>query len=145
MEEIVFIIFIVLYFLLAAKIDEWYTISALGFKSATPEMFLRKPWRYSIVRSALFLATIGISFFTTLVPWYICLVVLAIVWFVAGVVGRIRASNKYRLILHEMIEYCDSPEQRAELEAKSNKTDKELLDEVKRYRSMMKYFPNRWI
>jgi len=145
MAEIVFIVFVVLYALLAVKVDEWYTISALGFKIATPMMFLKKPWMYSVIRSALFLATVGITFFITFVPWYISLVILAVVWFVAGVVGRIKAFNKYRQILHEMMEDSDSPDRRTELEILLNKTDKELIDTVRTYRSMMKELPDRWI
>lgn len=130
MFEIVLIVLVVLYALVSAKVDEWITISALGFKTETPLMFLQKPRLYDVVRSVLFLGAIAASFGMSTIPWYIGLGILALVWLGAGWVGRRKAFNNYRKVLREMVEHAETPKEKAEYEAASRKTDQELMDMV---------------
>jgi len=130
MFEVFFFILVVLYTLVSVKVDEWITISALGFKSETPMQFLQKPRLYDIVRSALFLAAIATSFGMMAVPWYIGFVILVVMWLAAGSIGRKKAFNKYRKILQEMMVYAESHEEQAEYEKASKKTDQELMEMV---------------
>lgn len=134
MAELIFVILTVLYSLVSAKVDEWITISTLGFLGQTPVMFLERPRLYYVVRSALFIVAVAVSFATTFARWYICLAILAGVWLGAGCVGRRKAFNTYRRILREMMEQADSPEQRAEYEAASKRNDQELLQRVQMHR-----------
>ena len=136
MLEGAFVVLVVLYALVSIKVDEWITISALGFKSETPMMFLQKPRFYDVVRSALFLCAVASSFGMVAVPWYVGLIVLAVAWLAAGSVGRKKAFAKYRQILREMMASADTPDERTEYEAASQKTDQELMDMVQ---TSMKY------
>jgi len=132
MTEIIFVVFIALYYLTFAKVSEWTIISDLGYKSETPEMFLRKPRWYHIAYLVLFLIIVIISFFTTLIAWYICITFLIITSFTAVMMGRIKAFNNYRKILHEMVADDNDPERKAWGEAESRKTNKELMDKVRK-------------
>lgn len=131
--EIAFVVLIVLYALAAAKVDEWITISALGFKMETPLLFLQKPKLYDIARSLLFLGALVTSFGMTAIHWYTGLGILAIVWLAAGWVGRKKAFNNYRHILHEMIASADTPEEKSQYGVASKKTDQELMDMAIKY------------
>ena len=130
MFEGALVVLTVLYTLVSVKVDEWITISALGFKSETPVMFLQNPRFYDVVRSALFLGAIAASFGMVVVPWYVGLIALAVVWLAAGSIGRKKAFSNYRQILQEMIASAETPDERASYEASSQKTDQELMDMV---------------
>jgi hypothetical protein len=130
MFEFAFLVLVVLYTLVATKVDEWITISALGFKIETPLMFLQKPRFYDVVRSALFLGAIATTVGMSTIPWFMGLGILALVWLGAGWVGRKKAFKNYRRILLEMVEQAETPKEKAELEAASKKTDQELMDMV---------------
>jgi len=128
MAEFIFLVFVVLYLVVSSKVDEWITISALGFKSATPMLFLQKPRVYDIIRSILFLIAVAMCFVMTSIPWYVGLIILAVVWFWAGSIGRKNAFKSYRRSCLEMIEFAETPEQKAGYEKMANKSDQELLE-----------------
>lgn len=130
------IILAMLYAMVSIKVYEWITISALGFKSETPVMFLQKPLFYDVVRSVLFLGAIATSFGMVAIPWYAGLAILPVVWLVAGSIGKKNAFNKYRQILREMAEIAETPDKQAEYKTGSKKTDQELMDMVQ---TSMKY------
>lgn len=130
MFEGAFFILTLLYTLLSVKVDEWITISALGFKSETPMKFLQKPRLYDVVRSALFLAAMATVFCMVTFPWYVGIVILAVLWLAAGSIGRKKAFNKYRQILREMMVSAETSEEQAEYEKASKKTDQELMEMV---------------
>lgn len=137
MFEIVFFVLLLLYSVVSAKVDEWITVSALGFKMETPRFFLERPRLYGIVRSILFLGAAATIFAMTIIPWFIGLGLLGAVWLGAGWIGRKKAFSTYRKILRTMMEFEDNtPEQRAEYEAQSKKTDQELMDLVQSYMKM---------
>ena len=136
MFEFTFIILAVLYALLSIKIDEWITISALGFSSETPRLFLETPRFYDVLRTILFLSTVGACFGLTEVPWYAGIGVLILVWMVVGLIGRNKAFNNYRKILREIAASAETPEDASRYELSSRKTDKELIEMV---RLSMKY------
>ena len=128
MVEFMLFVLTFLYLVVSAKVDEWITISALGFKSATPLLFLQKPKVYDFVRSVLFLLAVATCFFMTSIPWYVGLIILGVVWLWAGSIGRRKAFKSYRLILLQMVETAETPEQKAEYEEMLKKSDQELLD-----------------
>lgn len=130
MFEILVVVLAFLYAIVSAKVDEWITISALGFKSETPMMFLQNPRIYDVVRSILFLGAAASCFGMEAIPWYAGLIALAIIWLIAGSIGRKKAYAKYRQVLREMIEFAETPEEKEEYEAASRKTDEELMDMV---------------
>jgi hypothetical protein len=136
MYEIAFLIISVLYARIAVQVDTWITISALGFKSETPLMFLQNPRFFDFVKSILFLGAIALSFGFTEIQWYFGLIILVVIWLIAGSIGRKRAYSLYRQILKEMMETAETAEQRAEYEAASKKTNEELADMVE---TSMKY------
>lgn len=130
MFEAILIVLVLLYAIVSAKVDEWITISALGFKSETPMMFLQNPRIYDVVRSVLFLGATASSFGMKDLPWYVGLIALAVIWLVAGSIGRKKAFAKYRQVLREMIDFAETPEEKEEYEAASRKTDEELMNMV---------------
>ena len=131
MFEMLALITLLLYGLLSAKVDEWITISVLGFRSETPRLFLESPKSYDIARSVLFIITLVSSFGMTSVPWYVGLATLVIVWLLAGSVGRKKAYSNYRNILREMIPLADTPEQRKQYEDGAVLSDRELMEIVR--------------
>ena len=136
MFELIFIVFTVLYALVSVKVDGWITISALGFKSETPMMFIQNPKIYDFVRSILFLGALAISFVTPDMPWITGVIILVVVWLAAGSIGRKKAFSVYRRILREMMAAADTDSDRVEYKEASQKTDQELADMVE---SSMKY------
>jgi hypothetical protein len=135
--EIVFFVLLVLYSVVSAKGDEWITISALGFKTATPQFFLEKPRLYGLCRFVLFLGAAASVFWFTSAPWFIGLVLLGAASLGAALVGRKKAFATYRNTLRMMMEIEDNtPEQRAQYEAQAQKTDQELMDLVRSYMKM---------
>ena len=127
MYDVIFFVLISLYIIVSIKVDEWITISALGFKMETPEMFLMNPRVYDIVRSALFLCAVA-AFFAMSIKHVGVILVLA--WLGAGWIGRKKAFKNYRRILGEMMDSAENDTERAEYEAASKKTDNELMDMV---------------
>ena len=148
MAEALFVTLVALYAIVAVKVDQWFTISRLGFKSYTPQLFLNNPRIYQVTRMVLFGAA-GIALFvTTAIPWYFGVIALAVVWLGAFWIGRRAAFNTYRQIHREMIEYEDAVKvsdpseyarildgvapsaRRAELEEGARRTDQELVELV---------------
>ena len=130
MYDVLFFTLVVLYAIVSVKVDEWITISALGFKLETPLYFLSKPRYYDIVRSALFLVAILASFGLSAIPWFSGFFILAIIWLGASWIGRRKAVNNYRRILREMMDNAENAEEKAEYEMRSKQTDRELMDIV---------------
>jgi hypothetical protein len=122
--------------LVSVKIDGWITISALGFKSETPMMFIQNPKIYDFVRSILFLGALAVSFITPDMPWITGVITLVVVWLAAGSIGRKKAFSVYRRILREMMAAVDTDSDRVEYKEASQKTDQELADTVE---TSMKY------
>ncbi|MBZ0143571.1 MAG: hypothetical protein K8F56_08315 [Rhodocyclaceae bacterium] len=130
MLDAIFVALVILYTMFAAKVDEWITIAALGFKLETPPGFLQYPRAYDVIRSAFFLVAAGSLFWTRSIPWYIGLVVLAGAWLAAGWVGQRKAFATYRQIWREGIEDASTPDDRDWREAESMRTDQELRERV---------------
>ncbi len=128
MYDVIFFVLISLYIVASVKVDEWITISALGFKIETPEMFLKHPRYYDIVRSVLFLCAIAMFF--AMSTRYVGGVTLVLAWLGAGWIGRRKAFNNYRRILGEMMDNAENDKERVEYEAALKKTNQELMDMV---------------
>ncbi len=128
MYDVIFFALVSLYIVVSVKVDEWITISALGFKIETPEVFLKHPRAYDFVRSALFLCAIAMFFVMSI--RYVGGVTLALAWLGVGWIGRRKAFNNYRQILGEMMDIAENDEEKTEYEAASKKTDQELMDMV---------------
>lgn len=131
MAEFIFLVLTMLFAVVFVKVDEWITISALGFKSETPPMFLRREGVYIVGRLILWFLAAAVSFAMTFIPWFAGIATLVVVWLGAGFVGQKKAFNHYRRILREMMESADTPEQKAEYETEAKKSDKELMHIVK--------------
>lgn len=130
MLDALFVGLVVLYAMFAAKVDQWITIAALGFKLETSQGFLEHPRAYDIIRSAIFTAPVAPLYGTKSIPWYIGLVPLAGAWLAAGWVGQRKAFETYRQVWREGIEDAKTSEDRAWSEAESRRTDEELRERV---------------
>jgi hypothetical protein len=129
MFDVIFFLLVLIYIVVSIKADEWITISALGFKIETPEMFLKHPRAYDVLRSALFLCAIATFF--AMSTRYVGGVTLVLSWLGSGWIGRRKAFNNYRRILREMMNTAEDAQEKDEYEAESKKTDQELMDRVK--------------
>ena len=130
MFESIFTIFLIIYTIIAIKVKQWITISALGFRSETPQYFFSYPIIYILIRSIFFLFALCSIFLIQAFPWYIGLIILIIIWFSAGWIGRKRAFKDYRRILREMIDYAESDEEKYEYKKEMIKTDIELIQSM---------------
>jgi uncharacterized membrane protein len=78
------------------KIYYWATISRKGFKSETPEIFLKNPNIYAVVDIIFFIAVIIYSG----VSWHFVI----ILYFVSFIPAGKSANKKYKEVLHELKE-----------------------------------------
>ena len=150
MAEPLFVTLVVMYAVVAIKVDEWFTISRLGFKTETPQLFLTNSRLYHRTRILLFAGAVIALFFAPAIPWYFGAAGLFTVWLGAFWIGRKFAFNKYRQVYREMIEDGDNLKinnptaysemygdedtslRRAELERGTRITDRELVERVER-------------
>lgn len=134
----------------AIKVDQWFIISTLGFKTETPQLFFENPGLYHRVRIVLFAGTVIALLFSNYIPLYVGFVFLVAIWLGAFWIGRKTAFNTYRRIYREMMEYEDelkvsdpaeyerliadesSSERRADLEKGMRATDRELIEMMDR-------------
>lgn len=126
MPDIVFLLLVALYAGVAMKVREWVTISLLGFKLETPQLFLEQPWAYGLVRVLLFLVTAAIAFAIASAPWYAGIAALVVVDVAANLVGRRKAYATFRKLHLYLAESETDPQKKASLEAGARITDKEL-------------------
>ena len=69
MIVLIFLVFLSLYLFVGINIDQWITISLLGFKLQTPEFFMTNPRTYDVVRGLILAATAACLFGVTF-AWY---------------------------------------------------------------------------
>lgn len=150
MSETLFFTLAALYAVVAIKVDQWYTISSLGFKLETPELFLSHPKFYHRTRMLLFAAAVAVLFFTHTIQWYLGVVGLAGIWLGAFWIGRNLGFADFRRVHREIIEddknlkisdpaeyartvAVEDPALRlAELERGARTTNRELIDRIQR-------------
>ncbi len=112
------------------KLEEWATISTLGFRIEVPQGFMDRPEMYFYVEyGLLFLAAIiaaAADGFRFLYLSTAMLITLAIVYFLAKYFGRKRAYNTFRRNHLILAKNESDPTVRAELEDTARLTDKEL-------------------
>ena len=130
MIDILFIVFVLIYFWFSIKVDNWITIYNLGFKTETPLLFLRNQKIYDAIRVILFLTCLILTFYTIVIPWLICISVIAIIWILSGKIGRNKAFNKYREILKDLAEHEEDEQQKSEYIMESKITNDLLQDRV---------------
>lgn len=130
MIDVIFIILILIYLWLSIKVENWITIYYLGFKTETPVMFLRNPRVYDVARTLLIILFLVLSFYTVFFPWFLCLLIIAIVWALSGKIGRGHAFNKYREILAELAKDEEDEVQRNEYIEATKKTNDVLQEKV---------------
>lgn len=131
MAECMFAVLALLYFTIATKVDEWETITQLGFRTFTPENYLRNPQYYHYTSWAIFWFAAISCFWISIVPWTWGILVLLILFFVSGFIGHNKGINIYRQILVELLEAAkreDDEEMRAYILHDLQKSNSELLD-----------------
>jgi hypothetical protein len=127
MAEAAFITLLMLYLVVGAKIDQWITISLLGFTTETPLKFHESPRLYDLVRIIILVAAattlFGVSF-----PWYLGAAALGISWFATTWIGQTLAFNKFRQVCQDLADTADSAEERTSALAEARKSNSELRD-----------------
>ena len=130
MSGTMFFVLLAVYAIVALKVEEWLTISVLGFRIETPQGFLEHPGAYTSVRLLLLVAAGLSAFITHSLLWYIGILVVAFAKFVAEYFGRKKAYASFRR-LHRLLAADETdPNELAELEAGARLTDKELKARV---------------
>jgi len=130
MIDILFIFFVLVYFWFSIKVENWITIYHLGFRTETPLLFLKNQRIYDAIRIILFITCIIFSFYTTIIPWYICLFVIAAIWVLSGKIGRNKAFDNYREILKDLAEHEEDEQQKSEYLLELKKSNDILQDRV---------------
>ena len=118
------------YFWFGAKVDEWVTIAALGFKSETPQLFLESPRIYDVICIGLFIAACASLLGTTSIPWYVGAIILGSAWFGTTWLGQRRAFATYRRLCQEGVEDGETPEDKAWRETEAQRSNEELRDRI---------------
>ena len=99
MYETLLTIVIITYFIVSKKIDEWTTISALGFRTETPPLFMSNESLYHGLRIILFLMCLFLSY--QIGEIIIGSVVTIAIWFFSTLIGQKSAFKSYREIMGE--------------------------------------------
>jgi hypothetical protein len=127
MTDIAFIVFLLLYLVVGIRVDQWITISLLGFKMATPLQFLKNPRVYDYARIAVFVVAtatlLNVSF-----PWYFGAGALAAAWFITTWIGQRLAFNEYRRICQHLADTAETTDERSSALQSARKTNSELRD-----------------
>lgn len=159
MAEAFFLVLVILYALVTIKVDQWFTISRLGFKTETPVRFFMYPSGFQSLRIVLFIFTVMPIIDLKVIPWYVGVLILAVVSLAAILIGHKLAFNDYRRIHRELIaheenlkvsdpsEYArflgdeDPTAHRVELEQGARRTARELMKLVKISIELEKHTP----
>ncbi len=127
MINVFFLIFLSLYLVVGIKIDQWTTISLLGFKFQTPQLFMINPRIYNVVRWLIFVATVACIFGITF-AWYFGAGALLIAWFATTWIGQRLAFNRFRAVCLEVAEHAETEENRTDALESARKSNAELRD-----------------
>ena len=130
--DALFIGITLVYFWFGSKVDQWITISILGFKLETPLIFLKNPRIYDLIRLALFFAAWTCLLETQLIQWYVGASILATAWFATTWIGQRRAFTSYRRIWLEGIDEATTPEEKAFCKAEAKRSNAELRDRMRK-------------
>ena len=129
MVDALFVVLLFLYLVVGVKVDQWITMSVLGFKLETPLRFMTHPRVYDIVRIFLFGATAACLPWVGF-PWYLGLAALALAWFATTWLGQRLAFNQFRAIFKDFAAEADTAEEQASALENSRKSNAELRDMV---------------
>lgn len=127
MFDLFFLVFLSLYLVVGIKIDQWTTISLLGFKLQTPLLFLTNPRFYNLVQWLIFAATAACIFGATF-AWYFGAGALLVAWFTTTWVGQRLAFNRFRAVCLEVADHAETEEDRASALESARKSNTELRD-----------------
>ena len=137
MDYLIITIFGFVYLSYLSKINEWVIISALGFKSSTPQYFLTHENFYHYIGWLIAALIIISSFFIAdLITGFITVIVA---WLLGNNSGKTSAFSSYRRTMKEMMEIAESEDERKTYEVEMNKTNAELKQKVRDYKSLFKY------
>jgi len=97
-----FVIIVLIWIVVSQQVTYWAVITALGFRIETPLLFMEKDYVYFLVSWVLFLATVGLVLFQTLLAPWIQFIVVLITKAIVKNFGQKRACARYRQIIKEM-------------------------------------------
>lgn len=126
MSGTTFLALLALYAFVAMKVEEWTTISLLGFKLKTPLLYLDHPGAYVLTRWTLFTVVAIASFNTQDLPWYAGIGALFLVAFSVDFIAHRRAFNSFRRVYRYLAEAESDPNELADIEAGARITNSEL-------------------
>jgi len=132
MAESIFVVFAVLYFLVATKVEEWYTISLLGFRICTPEYYLLKPHLYHYTSWGLFWFAALSCIWFSIFPCSWGVLALLVLFVLSGIRGQGAAFKTYRLLLGEMLETAEDEGTRSGIAEGLRKTNSDLRHDLLR-------------
>jgi len=128
MIDILFMILISAYLWFSIKIENWMTITYLGFPEETPLLYLKHSRIYTFIRALIFVLSIILSFFMTFIPWILCFLIVALFWVLSGKIGRDKAFNTYREIFTEAAITEENSDKKNDFIKESKKSNHEIQD-----------------
>ena len=133
-----FIVIALIWIVVSQQVTYWAVITALGFRIETPVLFMEKDYLYFLVSLALFLGTVVLAFFQTLVAPWIQIVIILIARMVAKKCAQKRGCARYRQILKEMgQQHLSKGEDVSVLDEDFYRSDGQLLQQA---RERVKYW-----
>ena len=118
------------YLLFGAKVDEWITISGLGFKMETSQGFLDHPKIYDLIRTMLFIAACACLLDTKWIPSYAGAIILVAAWLTTTWLGQRRAFTTFRKMCKEGAQRESLADHKAFFETMAQKSNAELRDQL---------------
>ncbi len=131
MAESILIISSLIYFLIANKTIEWRTLQLLGMPFCVPQMYHTKPQRYEIFCILLLATTVISCSQVTKFPWWIGAIIISFIYIFPFSHGRKNAFRIYRYEMADTLQYEDDPEMREHLITESQKSNLQLLSDIK--------------
>jgi hypothetical protein len=125
MSSYVFLLLLAIFSLVAIKVEEWATISALGFDLEVPLLYLTHRVLYAIARWVLFVIA-ALCSVVAVIPWYVGIVATCMVAMAANVIAHRLAFNTFRRIHRFLAETESDPSERAGMDAGARITNAEL-------------------
>ena len=131
MYDLLFLVLVLIYFLFSLKLEEWLTISRLGFLSETPEGFIKNPRAYFYIAYSILIVAVIVSIRTTVFPWYVSLGIIIFCFFASGIKGRIKAIKLYKEIISDLLKTEKDPETIKYIKEELNKSNLQIINRVK--------------
>lgn len=122
-----FILFAVIYLVVATKVTAWQTIYRCGFRSEAPMRYQTNPNIYWTAYVVSFILPIAFAVFQDVVSPWLLIPIMPILFFVSSILGRNAGIKNLRAVLMHIMTDNPDGEQRESIKRDLQLSDLELF------------------